>query len=393
MSRTDDIIDKTKRKEPEAKKWKVVVGIVVGLVLVFIIFLPFMGMGYISGETVDYDFIINYQRSASDDVLIGTAYNQQTTYLKLENTNYYRPTICALGTSRVLQFKDIFFSESFYNAGLGVNNIDEYQNFINNLDVASYPDVLIISLDSWFFNDEWNGILSSDYHEIVKQDVHPYQIRDLVFGYMSGDWNFPDIISKKDNLIGLLAIARTEGVMKDGSYYYGYIYNNPSTGNDYQFKDTFNRIDNGNMRFEYAQDIDPNAIGELNKFLSLCSEKNIYVVGIIPPYAPSVIDKMNSLGDNYSYLYKIYPESKHLFDKYGYELYDYTDVRYLGCDDTYFIDGFHGSDVTYLLLLIDMVDSGSKLREYTNISNLLELFQSRYSNLIISPIDVDDGGK
>ena len=33
MSRTDDIIDKTKRKEPEAKKWKVVVGIVVGLVL------------------------------------------------------------------------------------------------------------------------------------------------------------------------------------------------------------------------------------------------------------------------------------------------------------------------------------------------------------------------
>ncbi|MBQ4598152.1 MAG: hypothetical protein IJB12_07125 [Methanocorpusculum sp.] len=32
MSRTDDIIDKTKRKDSEAKKWKVIVGIVVGLV-------------------------------------------------------------------------------------------------------------------------------------------------------------------------------------------------------------------------------------------------------------------------------------------------------------------------------------------------------------------------
>lgn len=32
MSRTDDIIDKTKRKDSEAKKWKVVAGIVVGLV-------------------------------------------------------------------------------------------------------------------------------------------------------------------------------------------------------------------------------------------------------------------------------------------------------------------------------------------------------------------------
>jgi len=33
LSRTEDILDKTKRKEPEAKKWKVIVGIVVGLVL------------------------------------------------------------------------------------------------------------------------------------------------------------------------------------------------------------------------------------------------------------------------------------------------------------------------------------------------------------------------
>ena len=33
MSRTDDIIDKTKRKEPEAKKWKVVAGIVMGLIV------------------------------------------------------------------------------------------------------------------------------------------------------------------------------------------------------------------------------------------------------------------------------------------------------------------------------------------------------------------------
>ena len=33
MSKAEDILDKTKRGEPEAKKWKVVVGIVVGLVL------------------------------------------------------------------------------------------------------------------------------------------------------------------------------------------------------------------------------------------------------------------------------------------------------------------------------------------------------------------------
>ena len=393
MSRTDDILDKTKRKEPEAKKWKVVVGIVVGLVFVFTVFSPFMYVGYISGETANYDSIITYQRSAPEDILIGMAYNQQTTYLKLENINYYHPSIAVLGTSRVLQFKESYFSDSFYNAGLGVNNIDEYQNFINNIELDSYPDVLIISLDSWFFNDEWNGELSSDYQRIVKQDIHPYQIRDLLYGYLSNKWDFSDIIFMNDNLVGLLAVTRNEGIMKDGSYYYGYIYSDPSTGADYQFRDTFDRIDNGNNRFEYAQEVDSRAIEELDCLLSLCNEQNIYVIGVIPPYAPSVIDKMNSLGDNYSYLYKIYPESKSLFDKYGYELYDYTDVRSLGCDDTYFIDGFHGSDVTYLLMLMDMVNSGSKVGEYTNISILSELFENRHSNLTIHSIEEEIGDK
>ena len=44
MSRTNDILEKTKRKEPEAKKWKVVVGIVVGLGIGFLIFCAVWGI-------------------------------------------------------------------------------------------------------------------------------------------------------------------------------------------------------------------------------------------------------------------------------------------------------------------------------------------------------------
>ena len=63
MSRTDDIIDKTKRKEPEAKKWKVVVGIVVGL---FVGCLLFCG---IWGYVVD-PFIDEYLQNKKDVVAI-----------------------------------------------------------------------------------------------------------------------------------------------------------------------------------------------------------------------------------------------------------------------------------------------------------------------------------
>ena len=44
MSKTDDILEKTKRKEPEAKKWKVIVGIVVGLGIGLLIFCILWGV-------------------------------------------------------------------------------------------------------------------------------------------------------------------------------------------------------------------------------------------------------------------------------------------------------------------------------------------------------------
>ena len=63
MSRTNDILEKTKRKEPEAKKWKVVVGIVVGL---FVGCLLFCG---IWGYVVD-PFIDEYLQNKKDVVAI-----------------------------------------------------------------------------------------------------------------------------------------------------------------------------------------------------------------------------------------------------------------------------------------------------------------------------------
>ena len=53
MSRTDDILDKTKRKEPEVKKWKVVVGIVVGLGFSFVLF-SVLGGFIVSYIVTDY---------------------------------------------------------------------------------------------------------------------------------------------------------------------------------------------------------------------------------------------------------------------------------------------------------------------------------------------------
>lgn len=68
MSRTDDILDKTKRKEPEAKKWKVIVGITLSLILCTSIY---FGILYFSEPIID-DYLEN---SGGYPSLIYRAYN------------------------------------------------------------------------------------------------------------------------------------------------------------------------------------------------------------------------------------------------------------------------------------------------------------------------------
>ena len=76
MSRTDNILDKTKRKEPEAKKWKVVAGIILGLVLslsilygLYAVTEPIVKSGDTSLSTIDnlyafYDLNIGNEETA-----------------------------------------------------------------------------------------------------------------------------------------------------------------------------------------------------------------------------------------------------------------------------------------------------------------------------------------
>ena len=69
---------------------------------------------------------------------------------------------------------------------------------------------------------------------------------------------------------------------------------------DYQFKDTFSRIEEGKYRFEWGERIDNDTLDQLKNLLDYCSEKKIYVIGILPPFAPAVYSKIEQSG-NYNY--------------------------------------------------------------------------------------------
>lgn len=353
------------------------------IVLPFLlIFSPFLYLGWQADELRDFDWVVEKQREADSEYLIGMAYNEQTHYLKLSNVNHYKPTVLAVGSSRTMPFRAIQFSAPFYNAGGVTSYPNDFINFLRNIDKEALPEVLIIGLDSYFFNDFWNGTMLPQDTPIVKRENGKGNILSLIMSFLDGTIDIGDLLSNKNNASGFNAICKGDGYLKDGSYYYGKTAHAPEESADYQFTDTYIRIEKGERRFEYAQEVDVSVMDYIIEVLDFCKDNDVQLIAFIPPYAPSVVDKMKASGDYYAYLEKIAPMCAPVFAEYGFEFYDYTDIRHTGADDSYFTDGFHASGVGYGLMLEDMISRGSILSEYTDIAQLRRVYEERYSNLV-----------
>ena len=122
-------------------------------------FIPFIIL-LASGENYkNIDNIILNKES----YLIGYAYDEGNyKYLKhkeLESRN--SQSVIALGSPRILQFRDKMFTKSFYNAGYTISSVSDFIPFIKENLKNKKPEILLIALDQWMFNENWDDL--SDY--------------------------------------------------------------------------------------------------------------------------------------------------------------------------------------------------------------------------------------
>ena len=87
--------------------------------------------------------------------------------------------------------------------------------------------------------------------------------------------------------------------------------------------------------------------------------------------------------DKYHYHEAIFPTLKPIFDNYGFELWDTSHLSTYDSNDKEVIDGFHGSEVAYLRLLIYILDKGSVLNNVTDIPTLKKDLNNRKNNLSV----------
>lgn len=362
-----------KRKDAKMRRFiRNIFLFVLPLVLLSLIPTWFYCVGYRAGEFKDIDEAIKLQRE-NKTASLGMAYNEQTAYYKITNANYYQADVIALGTSRVMQIREEYFTASFYNCGGGVStNYDEYLNFVLNLEYR--PKIIILGLDCWVFNDNWNKSVRSysQYTKITEQKRPlPGMLKSFITDWLNKKWT-QDSLSNFPNNIGVNARVKNDGFRFDGSYRYWNRYLYPEAQSDYQFVNTINRINNGISRFEFGGEIDYETVEMLSEFLSYCEENNIYVIGFSAPLAPSIYDLMVNTG-NYAYLDGIAPACEKIFSDHGYPFYNYLDGEVLGYDDESYVDGFHGGDIVYAEIMQRIAEDDDRIAACVEIETIRRL--------------------
>jgi hypothetical protein len=329
--------------------------------------IPVLRLGYISGEFYTLDVII--EKQLQNNNLVMFAASTAIPYLKYKMVNTVKPEILVVGTSRAAYIKQEHFlpGTGFYNAAVAMLNFDSYRDFIGSLETS--PRYILMYLDQWHFN--------RNYFEqpVVKKNVVPYDykngysydpvtiFRTLVKMLLQGDISLFQKLRYPEN-IGLAAMIYGEGFRKDGFHVLARTIESEEYRTGAAYNNSNSYIIEGTVMFAFGNgdEVYDKSIHEVEEILRLCKERGIMVTAFLPPFAPSVYRQLMESG-RYTYMSKIYPALLPLFEKYGFELFDFTDASGI-TDDTMTYDGYHADDRGNHRILLSIKAQNSVLADY-----------------------------
>ncbi len=347
------------------------------------IFLLFQAPVWLSGECIPTDVVIAVQDAIGEDFLYSKAHTEDTAYYKQQLTDARAAEVLVLGTSRTLQMQGFFFAEdtSFYNAGLIASNLPDILLALQTIEEDSLPDVAVISLDEYFFNEQWYA--ENDGGGFPGQAVTGLELYTSaaigVYEAIRADDTFYWRLWKYPTKIGTGAKIYEHGYNLDGSFKYGSVYAYPQS-NEIRTAAVVESINTATGRYYTGDTVSEDALDTLREIAAFCDEHGIALVTFTPPLSTSAIEAIDAR-DDMGYFYEFYDAVSEIAAEEGFECYDFTDPAILDGGDDNFIDGFHGSDVLYLRMLIQMVQQGSCLGDYVVLDDLIEMDANALSDL------------
>lgn len=324
-------------------------------------------------------------------VVFGSGVSQDFVDYKLRLYEATRPEIIAIGSSRVMQFRGAWFSQSFLNMGGVAGNLAVLRSTIEAILALGPPRGMIIGLDFWWFLPQWEP--EPEKHVPPTSGSYNYSFESLKKPWewlLQGKIDLAEFFAPFTGLFGkgfrtdrfgIMAQQSDDGFGPDGAWNYTGEITGQKPALDWHFADTLLNVERGIKAFYHSRNDqpgpDPRHVGVLVDILHKLHAAHVQTWLFIPPLAAKVLKAMDP--QKYAHLFTL---ARTLRQK-GIEVLDFSDAALLGSGDCEFVDGFHGGEVTCARILRQMALHSPGLLNYVNMKKLDEVIGEWSGNALV----------
>lgn len=342
----------------------------------------FLGREYVSVHAVVE------KQARSPQTLFGFMYNGQSFVpYKEQLVDSKKPELVVLGTSRMMQVRENFFKEgvSFVNAGGGAKNIHDVKRFIENLPASVSVVILGLDQDMFTSSDTKPSYESGEDRTVVRlRKLLFTNMRKVYIDVLFGKYSLNELLEKRNNgSVGVVAIMRGDGFRGDGSYRYGHIITEETREErvSQEIAQTAQALGVGRYASFATSGNEDENMRVLQETLAIAKAKNIYIVGVLPPYPTLLYETMKSHEAYGDTITKLPQTLSDIFKQAEFPLFDFSHVRSYGGNDAEFVDNIHASDKASLRMLIRIAEKVKQVRGYVDIPHVRTMLDLEPSNM------------
>lgn len=330
-----------------------------------LIMAPYGFLWLVASGDVDVDGVVEAQAEGKF-AIFGSGIAQDFADYKLRLYDRVKPSVVALGSSRVMQLRGAWFNERFVNMGGAAGNISMLAATVDAMLDVHRPRAAIVGADFWWFLPRWEkdpcarrALATGSYNYGAASVRRPWQW--LLEGRLTPrEFAAPllGLVGRgfRADRYGIMAQRTDDGFGPDGSWYYTGEITGRSEPWDFRFQDTLEQVRRGIKAFYHAgPGEDGPARGHLEAFADVyyrMLSRGIAVYVFIPPLAPQVLEAMNAMPEAYAHLFHL----REGLARLGIDAMDFSDPLPQGSGGCEFVDGFHGGEITYARVLKAMAD-------------------------------------
>lgn len=317
----------------------------------------------------------------------GGLYNsalEQTSYgYKQALYRQVRPRVAALGSSRVMQFQGGMFTVSFVTMGGSAGGLMELEKSLREMLSAHKPEMIILGLDFWWFNDGYAEPLATRGRQRFETKnkaslshlVEPYKW--LLEGKLKPSV-FLNVMTQPPVHQGIAPIAKGDGYDAQGAYHYVF---ETSRAARKPFDWDRRRMERGDRIYAPGDEISEERWRQFEKIVGIFERSGVKLILFLPPVSPATYEFLQNSG-RHGYIEKL----RTRLAGYRHTVYDYHDPATLGGDPCEFVDAHHAGTIFYRRILLDMaMRENSPLVSYVDVNGLFEDIKAHRGHATLWP--------